>query len=123
MTVKREINIQNLSLIECSKFRDVFLFRNQTGVFKTMDGRGTVRVGLNGAADSFGLLQYKIKPEDVGRDVCLFFAAEFKTLKGRQSDDQKRWQAKVEGLSAPYRLIRSPEEMVQFIEDIKRGAG
>ena len=119
MKPTREINIQNLSLVEASKDKDVFVFRNQTGVFKTMDGRNTVRVGLNGAADSFGLLKYKVKPEDVGRELCLFFAAEFKTKNGRQSDDQKNWQAKIESLNAPYRLIRSPEEMIKFIDDIK----
>jgi hypothetical protein len=38
-------------------------------------------------------------------------AVEFKTLTGKQSDDQKRWQAAVERRGWAYRIVRSLTEM------------
>ena len=123
MKYKTEANIQAMSLVYASKQKGTFIYRNNVGKYKSLDGDRVLNIGVVGSPDSFGCVAVKIDESWLGKEVALVFGAEFKTEKGRQRPEQKNFQAKMESLSAPYRLIRSPEEMVQFIEDIKRGAG
>ena len=116
-----EKNIQNLSLVAASAINGVYIQRNQTGVFKSMDGSRTVHIGVKGAADSLGFCSVVIDESWLGKRVPIFFAAEFKTARGSQRPDQKKWQAHIEKHGAPYALIRSPDEMKDFIESIKSG--
>lgn len=55
------------------------VFRNNRGMFYTMDGR-KVRAGLeaNGASDLIGFVPIIITPEMVGRKVAVFLALECK---------------------------------------------
>lgn len=118
----KETNIQNLSLIAASSDPDVMLWRNQVGTFYTRTGQ-PVKIGSIGAADSLGVVRVLITPEMVGKYIGVAIAPEFKQLKGRQSEGQKLWQQNFERRGGKYVLIRSPGEMIKFIEDIKKGAG
>lgn len=115
----KETNIQNISLIAASQIGSM-LWRNQSGVFYTRSGQ-TVRVGTPGTPDSLGVVPVKITPEMVGQTIGIAVACEFKAKKGRQSDDQKRWQRNFEERGGKYALIREPDQIVEFITKIKKG--
>lgn len=115
-----EHNIQSLSLIQACKNKGVYIFRNQVGTFLTRSGQ-PVKIGVVGSSDSIGFCSIEITPEMVGKKVAVFFGAEFKTAKGKQREEQKNWENHITNLGAPYRIIRSPEEMQEYIEDIKSG--
>lgn len=120
MAAKSEHNIQALSLIQASQNKGVYIFRNQVGTFYTRSGQ-PVKVGVIGSADAIGFCSVVIDESWLGRTVPIFFGAEYKTTKGRQREEQKQWEKHITSLGAPYRLIRSPEEMQIYIEDIKLG--
>jgi len=118
---QQENNVQALSLVEASSMGGVYIYRNQVGTFYTREGQ-PVKVGVIGSADSIGFCSVTIDESWLGKQVGLFFGAEFKRPRGGvQSPEQKKWQAHINKLGAPYRLIKSPDEMRQFINDIKSG--
>ena len=117
----KETNEQNQALLAVGLNPDVMVWRNQTGLFKTMDGIRTVRVGNAGAPDALGVVAVTITTDMVGKTIGVAIAPEFKTRKGRQQQEQKDWQAAFEKRGGIYRLIRSPGELVQLVEDVKHG--
>lgn len=122
-TPKQENNVQALSLCAASSQKGVYIYRNHVGTMYSKNAQ-PIKVGVIGSADSLGCVSVVIDESWLGKTVPIFFAAEFKRPKGGiQSPVQKTWQAKMAEYGVPYRLITSPGEMVQFIEDIKRGAG
>lgn len=83
-------------------------WRNNVGVAKT-DRGATVRFGLfPGSADLIGLFR--------GR----FVAVEVKTPIGRQSADQRRWQAVVEMHGGVYALVRSEDDARALLAELHR---
>ena len=116
-----EKNTQNAALLLVGARHDVMIWRNQTGKFLSMDGQRVVKVGNPGAPDALGVVQVTITPDMVGKTIGVAIAPEFKTQTGRQSDRQKDWQAAFEKRGGIYRLIRSPGELVQLVEDVKHG--
>ena len=54
-----------------------------------------------------------------GQQGCLYagLCIEMKTAKGRQSPDQKEWQAKVESKGYKYAVCHSLDEFINEIED------
>ncbi len=116
-----EKNIQNASLIAVGSDPDVLVMRIQSGVFRSMDDPSRiVRVGTPGISDSLAVVRVTVTPEMVGKDIAVCIAPEFKTAKGKQRDAQVKWQAAFEKRAGQYRLIRSPEQMLEFIGDVKR---
>ena len=92
----------------------VVLWRNQTGALPAV-GRGgrtyPVRFGLGvGGADLVGLLKGS------GR----FFALECKTLRGKQTPEQRAWAQAVESAGGFYRVVRSPEEALEALDAAAR---
>lgn len=71
--------------------------------------------------DSFMVVAVTITPEMVGRTIGVAVAPEFKTAKGAQEDDQKKWQRAFEARGGVYRLVRSPEEMTALVDDVQSG--
>lgn len=115
----KETNIQNFSLIAGSQ-SGAMIWRNQVGTFYNRSGN-PVKVGNVGAADSLGVVPVVITQDMVGKTIGVAIACEFKAKRGRQSDDQKRWQSNFEKRGGKYALIRSPDDMVEFINGIKSG--
>ncbi len=112
---------QNPALLAAGCLPDVMIWQNVTGVFRSFDGSRVVKVGNAGAADSLGVVAVKITPEMVGQVVGVAIACEFKAATGKQSQGQKNWQAAFSKRGGKYRVIRSPDEILIFIDDVKRG--
>ena len=53
----------------------------------------------------------------VSADAPWLGSIEMKTAKGRQSPDQKEWQAKVESKGYKYAVCHSLDEFINEIED------
>lgn len=126
-----EKSILNQCLVALSKVPGVRCWRNNTGQAWTgrkivrlepgaviragqrdvliRDGR-PIQFGLPGSGDIIGLRQVTITQDMVGQRIGQFMAVETKSEKGRQSDQQQRFEAMVNGLGGTYVLARSPEE-------------
>ena len=75
------------------------------------------------AAASIGLQAIRITPDMTGQTVGQFIAVEVKKPgSGRQSDQQKKFQAMVEGFGGRYALTTSPEEAVAALKGGKTDA-
>ena len=86
------------------------VWRNQVGLFKTMDGR-TVNIGIKGSSDLMAVKPTVITPEMVGQTLAVFVAVEVKTEIGRQSEPQKKWQKAVEKLGVKYIIARCEDDI------------
>ena len=104
-----ETKIQNRIMMDMSK-KGYLVWRNQVGLFKTMDGR-TVNIGIKGSSDLMAVKPTVITPDMVGQTVAVFVAVEVKTATGRQSEPQKKWQKAVEKLGVKYILARSENDI------------
>lgn len=114
-----EKNIQNSCLILASQQSDTLIFRQHVGTFWTMDKKRTVKIGVPGFSDALMLSGVTVTPDMVGKKICIASFPEFKTRKGRASEDQKNFQVAVEKLGAEYRLIRTEVEMLNFINQVR----
>lgn len=85
-------------LIEFGSRPTLRLWRVNTGA--ALGRAGFVRFGLPGMADISGIMQG-------GRRIEI----EAKTATGRQSPEQKRWQAMIEKFGGLYVLARSVEDV------------
>jgi hypothetical protein len=83
------------------------LFRNNRGLFKTLDGKRKVRAGLEatGASDLVGIKTVTITPEMVGQDVGIFVAVEVKKFTWKKP------------------TTKTEEEQENFIEQINKRGG
>lgn len=82
------------------------IWRNNTGAFGTEDR--FVRFGLEGSADFLGILGPS------GR----FLAIECKSPSGRQTDQQKAFQAMVERFGGVYILARSTDDVEAALREV-----
>lgn len=115
-----EKNIQNASLLAIGSDPDVLAMRLQSGIFRSMDDPSRiVKVGTPGVSDSIAIVRVRISQEMVGKDIAVIAAAEFKTAKGKQREAQIKWQEAFEKRGGKYRLIRSPDEMKEFIDEVR----
>lgn len=89
------------------KRKDLRIWRQNSGALPTASGR-IVKFGTPGAADLSGIL-------DDGRRIEI----EVKTASGRQSEQQKRFQAMIERFNGIYILARSIEDAERGIENAK----
>ena len=122
MSQNAETKIQNRALLAVGCRADVLATRLQSGVFRSYDDpERIVKVGDPGIADTMVFVATVITPDMVGKTIAIPAAAEIKTATGRQSKSQKEWQAAFEGRGGIYRVIRTPEEMVAYVEDVKAG--
>ncbi len=85
------------------------VWRNNVGMLR--DSRGVpVRYGLGvGSPDLVGLVI------GTGR----FLAVEIKTAVGRLSDEQKAWLATIAGMGGITRVIRSVEEAIDLVAELR----
>ena len=87
------------------------VWRNQVGLFKTMDGTRTIPIGIKGSSDLMAIKPTVITPDMVGQTLAVFVAVEVKTATGRQSEPQKKWQQAVEKMGVKYILARSENDI------------
>ena len=105
-----ETNIMNKIMLAISK-KGWLVWRNQVGLFKTMDGTRTIPIGIKGSSDLMAIKPTVITPEMVGQTLAVFVAVEVKTATGQQSEPQKKWQKAVEKLGVKYILARSEDDI------------
>lgn len=114
--------VQNPALLAVGARPDVLIWRQQVGVFRAVDSpERIVRIGQPGMADAGAIVRVTITPDMVGKTIGVAVQPEFKTATGRQREAQGHWQAAVEARGGVYRLVRSPAEMVDLVEDVQRG--
>lgn len=76
-----------------------FYWRNNTGAFRTEKG-GMYFFGAKGSPDLFVLTRGGV-----------LISLEVKTQTGRQSPDQKAWEARCHEIGAAYHVVRSIEDV------------
>lgn len=102
-----EAEILRETLLALSALPGVVVWRQNSGLYYTPDGRGgwrRVRAAIPGAADITGMLPGGRRLE-----------VECKTASGRQSEDQRVFQAVVERAGGLYVLARSAAEAVDAV--------
>lgn len=95
---------------------NVRIFRNQTGVFKSFDGKRTVKVGTVGASDLIGFISRTITPEMVNTKIAQYVALEVKTQTGVASKEQKAFIEMVKnhgGISCICRSVDDAKEALK----------
>lgn len=106
-----EAEILRETLLALSALPGVVVWRQNSGLYYTPDGRGgwrRVRAAVPGAADITGLCHGGRRLE-----------VEVKTATGPQSEDQRMFQSAVERAGGLYVLARSAEDAVAAV----RGEG
>lgn len=117
----KESAIQRAAFLAVGTRPDVAAFRLQSGLFRTLYSDQKVRVGQPGMADGLMVVAVTVTPDLVGRVLGVAAFPEFKTQTGRQAEAQHNFQRAVQARGAPYRLIRSAEDMLAFVADVQRG--
>jgi hypothetical protein len=79
-----EKNVSKNVQLEASRL-GMRLFRNNRGMFKTLDGKRNVRAGLEvtGASDLIGITTVTVTPDMVGQKIGVFTCVEVKNPKWR----------------------------------------
>lgn len=102
-------------LVAVSAIPGVVVWRQNSGLYYTPDGRGgwrRVRAAIPGAADITGLIR---GDHWDGHRSGRRLEIECKTRAGRQSEDQRAFQRMVEAHGGLYVLARSAEEAVTAV--------
>jgi hypothetical protein len=101
-----EAELQAEILLAVGSRPDCRIWRNNTGVGRSLSGDRVIRFGLVGSADLLGILRG-------GR----FLAVEVKTKRGRQNEAQRNFQRMIESMGGIYVLARDVQTVVDFIDD------
>ena len=107
-----ERNVQQDIRLALGADPDVVLWRNQCGFYKESGRAIKYGVGSPGGADLIGIFR-----ASDGRGI--FIAVEVKTDTGRQSLEQKQFQALVERKGGHYALCRSADDARAFIARLR----
>ena len=120
MVAERDIKQEIRAHFGCD--RDVFLWNHPTGVVRTEWG-GVMRVGLPGSPDLIGAMSVVISPQDVGRRMAVAVGIETKASNGKQSDQQRAFEARWVAMGGLYVLARSVADveagMATYREQVK----
>lgn len=98
-----ETDLMRQILVAVSALPGALFWRQQSGVFRSLSGRETVRVGIPGMADLGGVY--------LGRSVQI----EVKTPIGRLSKEQKRWKTAVERAGGVFVVARNPTDALTVL--------
>lgn len=101
-----EAELQAEILLAVGSRPDCRIWRNNTGVGRSLSGDRVIRFGLVGSADLLGILRG-------GR----FLAVEVKTKRGRQSEPQRNFQRMIESMGGIYVLARDVQTVVDVIDE------
>lgn len=83
-------------------------WRSSTGVARAIDDDRIMRFGVNGQADISGILADGTRLEIEVKNKC-----------GRQSEEQRNFQAMILSMGGLYILARSPDDVRRGIDDFK----
>lgn len=114
--MKSEIALQNEIRLAVGQLKDVRIFRNNVGLFKTQDGRN-VQTGLCvGSSDLIGFQSVTITPDMVGQKVAIFTAIEVKTESGKVSPQQDKFIEMVARFGGIGAIVRSVDEAMTVLK-------
>ena len=101
----------------------VVLFRNNRGMFWTLDKKRKTRAGLAaaGSSDLIGWTKVIITADMVGKPVAIFTAIEVKTSIGRVSPDQEKFVGNVRKAGGIAHIARSEEEAILGFSGYRTG--
>lgn len=117
-----ETIIQNRCLLSVGQRKDCMWWRQHVGKYRHLHQPDqVVSIGTPGMADTIGVVAVTITESMVGKTVGVAVAAELKTKTGKQQENQQLWQRAFQARGGVYRLVRSPEDMTQLVEDVKHG--
>ena len=109
--MNRETALMQQIRAACNQMPDVRLFRNNTG----FASKERVRYGLGtGSPDLVGV----VCVNGIGRAIGM----EVKTEKGRLTPEQKIWIDLGDRFGAPIACVRSVEDALAFIDEVRRGS-
>ena len=115
----KEAAIQKDVRLRFSELRAGVLLRYQVGLFYSPDGT-PVKIGETGVSDLIGIIPHVITPEDVGRTVGVFVAAETKQVRDSTTKARKESQGnfmsmvkRFGGISGIVRSVGDIEDMVE----------
>lgn len=115
-----ETNLQNAALAAVGIRSDVLIWRQQSGVFRSMtDPSRIVRVGTVGMSDALAVVEVEVTPEMVGKRVGVAVGIEFKAGSGKQSKAQAAWQRALEKRGGVYGIVRSVDDLNALIQHVK----
>ena len=106
-----ETDLMRQILVAVSALPGALFWRQQSGVFRSLGGRETVRVGIPGMADLGGVYR--------GRSVQI----EVKTPIGRLSKEQKRWKTAVERVGGVFVVARNPADALTVLAALDATSG
>lgn len=119
---KESRHVQNPAMLAVGARNDVLVWRQQVGMFRQYEHPyAPIRIGLPGMSDSMMIVSVIITEEMVGKRIGVAVCAEFKQGKGKQSEQQKRWQDAVEMRGGIYQVVRSADEMVSLVQRVQCG--
>lgn len=122
MQNKETTAVQNPAMIAVGSRPDVLVWRQQAGLFQTLnEPRRVVRVGVPGMSDAMMVVAVTITPDMVGRTVGVAVAPEFKTRTGRQSQSQRGFEEAFTQRGGVYRLVRDRDDMLALVDDVQAG--
>jgi hypothetical protein len=104
--------------MEASK-HNARLFRNNRGLFLTLDGSRKVRAGLeaDGASDLVGYKSIIITPDMVGKKIAVIAVAEVKRPGKYPSPEQKNFLRVVKESGGIAGVVRSAEDVRLLLTD------
>lgn len=113
---KQETNISQLCRIEACK-HDARIFRNNRGLFLTLDGKRKVRAGLEvgGSCDLIGFKTVTITQEMVGQKIAIFTGVEIKIPGEYPSSDQKKFIAGIRAAGGIAGVATCPEDVAEIL--------
>ncbi|MEQ1580883.1 MAG: VRR-NUC domain-containing protein [Steroidobacteraceae bacterium] len=102
---------------------DVRIFKNAVGMVERKDGRKFKYGVCNpGGSDLIGWTKVTVTPEMVGTTLAVFTGIEVKTGTGRQSKDQRRFQAAIESAGGRAGVARSVQDAAGFLANKVKAA-
>lgn len=119
-------NLEGTVVRECLHFLRlypdvIYVERRNTGAVKFQDG-GFIRFGSRGAGDIWCLVRAYAGYAIAGRPMSTLMHVEIEAKrrdgKGRQSADQKEFQAFCDGVGIPYLLVTSATELAEKLSKI-----
>lgn len=112
---KTETDIQREIMVEASR-RGIRLFRNNTGFFRTLDGRGITTGLCVGSSDLIGWTPHTITQEDVGKQIAVFTALEVKTERGKTTKEQDAFLDLVRRAGGIAQIIRHHHALKEILK-------
>ena len=111
---KKESLIQQEIMLEIGRRPNALIVRRNVGLFKTLDGLRTVKIGQNGEADVQGIIGDQKCPNCNHPIHPMPFAIEVKDETNTQDPDQISWQINVwERRGGKYVLARSVDDAIK----------